>query len=935
MSGQPRVFISYCHADQKDQLWRYRIGEELVRSGIAVWDDTRIRGGQSWRQEIANAIAGAHAAVLLLSKDYLNSEFVNRDELPQLLERRDRGAFPIIPVEISPCDWSVIPWLSELQILRIPAGDGRLTDAVLESIMRDITGTLRQPAVERAPRAPDRAPEKISLSRLPFTGPSLFGRAAEMESLNQAWEGRSARIVQVIGLGGVGKTALVNGWLAGMSKRGFSGAELVYAWSFRNLDREQQPCSDAFLAAALEWFGDPDPAKGATYDKGERLAQLVKKRRTLLVLDSVEPLLQAPEESGGRLKDDGLQALLGELAWFNPGLCVLTSRLPVAGFEEPAAVQIPIASLSPADGANCLAQLGVQGTRAELEETSREFGGHPMALTLLGTYLVDACHGDVRQRTRIPSRHGADVQRIMEAYERWLEGKPDLGVLRVLGLFDRPAEIRAIQALCAGSPLEGVTAGLEALSEEELRVVAKRLRTARILDPENPAQPDVLDCHPLVREHFARKLRRDCPGACKEAHNRLYEYYKSLPGRELPETLEEMAPLFAAIPHGCAAGRHPEVWTDVYLRRTRRNGEFYSTQKLGAFGADLAALACFFESPWTRPVSTLAGSDRAVLLNETGESLRALGRLREAVAPLEEAATASCALEDWRTAAINRGNLSQLFVAIGDLHEAVRRGRESVELAERSGDPFQRMVRRCDLGNALYHQGLVQQAQAAFEYAERIQREVYHLLQAQNTATPSAHVLAEWDTPLLPAMRGYQYCGLLLGQGQFREVLRRAEGALEIARRTSRLLHIGLHHLLCGRAHLVRVAAEGLDDFAEAAYHLEQAVAGLRQCGRRDYLPCGLTARAGLHRLRHVFKDARRDLDEALSICVRDGMQLHQADCHLEYARLYIASDDAEAARQSFQAAGKLIEAAGYHWRDAELQQLAVALFGRSPWTVL
>jgi hypothetical protein len=68
---------------------------------------------------------------------------------------------------------------------------------------------------------------------------------------------------------------------------------------------------------------------------------------------------------------------------------------------------------------------------------------------------------------------------------------------------------------------------------------------------------------------------------------------------------------------------------------------------------------------------------------------------------------------------------------------------------------------------------------------------------------------------------------------------------------------------------------------------------------------------------------------------VRDGMQLHQADGHLEYARLYIAADDAEAARQSFQAAGRLIEAAGYHWRDAELRQLAADFFGRFQRTVL
>jgi hypothetical protein len=76
-----------------------------------------------------------------------------------------------------------------------------------------------------------------------------------------------------------------------------------------------------FLDAALTWFGDPDPRIGTPWEKGERLAKLVAHRRTLLVLDGLEPLQNPPGPQEGRVREPSLQALLRELAAFNKGLC--------------------------------------------------------------------------------------------------------------------------------------------------------------------------------------------------------------------------------------------------------------------------------------------------------------------------------------------------------------------------------------------------------------------------------------------------------------------------------------------------------------------------------------------------------------------------------------------------------------------------------------
>ena len=86
----------------------------------------------------------------------------------------------------------------------------------------------------------------------------------------------------------------------------------------------------------------------------------------------------------------------------------------------------------------------------------------------------------------------------------------------------------------------------------------------------------------------------------KQAHVRLYEYYKNKPEQELPDTLEKMEPLFAAVMHGCHAGRYQEALDEVYRQRIQRNQgkSMYIRKELGAWGTDLTALAGFFHQYW-------------------------------------------------------------------------------------------------------------------------------------------------------------------------------------------------------------------------------------------------------------------------------------------------------------------------------------------------
>jgi hypothetical protein len=136
--------------------------------------------------------------------------------------------------------------------------------------------------------------------------------------------------------------------------------------------------ADEFLDATLAWFGDPDPRIGTAWEKGERLAKLVANRRTLLLLDGLEPLQNPPGPQEGRLREPSLQALLRELAAFNKGLCVITTRTPVADIadhEGTSALRRDLEQLSSDAGAKLLRTLGVKGDEAELRSASNEFSG--------------------------------------------------------------------------------------------------------------------------------------------------------------------------------------------------------------------------------------------------------------------------------------------------------------------------------------------------------------------------------------------------------------------------------------------------------------------------------------------------------------------------------------------------------------------------------
>lgn len=88
---------------------------------LDVWADTRIKTGQDWKREIALALDRASVAILLISADFLASEFIRNNELPPLLEAARTDGVKIMPVILGHCGYESMPHLKKFQAINSPS----------------------------------------------------------------------------------------------------------------------------------------------------------------------------------------------------------------------------------------------------------------------------------------------------------------------------------------------------------------------------------------------------------------------------------------------------------------------------------------------------------------------------------------------------------------------------------------------------------------------------------------------------------------------------------------------------------------------------------------------------------------------------------------------------------------------------------------------
>ena len=148
-SERPKLFISYSHVDTScvDRLLVHL--KPLERSNtIICWSDKRLRTGDKWKAEIEQNLNEAVIAVLLISADFLASDFIVNNELPPLLINADAKGLRILPVILKPCGFRRDPVLSTFQSANDPATpllgmtaieQEALYDKIAEEIAKEIS----------------------------------------------------------------------------------------------------------------------------------------------------------------------------------------------------------------------------------------------------------------------------------------------------------------------------------------------------------------------------------------------------------------------------------------------------------------------------------------------------------------------------------------------------------------------------------------------------------------------------------------------------------------------------------------------------------------------------------------------------------------------------------------------------------------------------
>lgn len=115
------VFVSYSKYDKEPYLTEIRKHFKPFLKNIEFWDDSKILPGQKWREEVKLAISNTKVAILLISADFLASDFISSEELPPILKLAEEQGAVILNVILRPCLFEEFDELNQFQAMNSPS----------------------------------------------------------------------------------------------------------------------------------------------------------------------------------------------------------------------------------------------------------------------------------------------------------------------------------------------------------------------------------------------------------------------------------------------------------------------------------------------------------------------------------------------------------------------------------------------------------------------------------------------------------------------------------------------------------------------------------------------------------------------------------------------------------------------------------------------
>jgi TIR domain/NB-ARC domain len=392
------IFCCYSHADE---LWLRKLETHLSllqRQGlISLWHDRLIPPGTDWAKTIDTHLETASVILLLVSADFLASDYCYSIEMKRALERHAANEARVVPILVRPVDWTNAPF-AHLQALPTdakPIASWRSKERALVDVTSGIRRTIEDVPLlaASAPRAALPTTWNIPYPRNPF----FLGRETELLQVRRHLHtGEATALSQpqaISGLGGIGKTQLALEyayryhqdyqavlWAGAESTEALVSSYVSIASLLRLPEREAKE-QDITVRAVKTW--------------------LLNHRGWLLILDNADELTLLP---------DFLPPSLG-------GHLLLTTRAAATGRL---AHRLEIETLLPEQGALfLLRRSGLIAPDAPLEQAllqerelvlqiSQELGGLPLALDQAGAYLEET-GTNLSSYWQIYQQHRADL----------------------------------------------------------------------------------------------------------------------------------------------------------------------------------------------------------------------------------------------------------------------------------------------------------------------------------------------------------------------------------------------------------------------------------------------------------------------------------------------------------------------------------------------
>jgi tetratricopeptide (TPR) repeat protein len=738
----------------------------------------------------------------------------------------------------------------------------------------------------------------------------LVGRQMELRLLTDWVTKRQeqvygARILNIIAIGGMGKSALTWKWFNEIAPQEMNPLTGRMWWSFY----ESDATFENFVTRALAYVTGRPLDEAQKLPPSEREAQLLAaldREPFLLALDGLERILisyarmdaahlaDSQVENKRNLRktaDPRAGRFLKKLAQVKNSRILVSSRLYPADLETdggdplPGTFRCDIEGLTDDDAVELWRAFGVSGSRDELLPVFITFGKHPL--------LIQALAGEIKRYHRAPgnfqewrkanpSFDPAQFPRLQEAMAHVLKfalqnlSEKDRRVLYTIAAFRMPARYDTLTVLL-------IAEGMPCADERELDAVLTELEDRGLIGWDKRANR--YDLHPIVRGVVWSGLADDTR---HDVYIMLHIHFDSIPTIEEWEkvnSLEDLTPAIELYNTLIGLGRYDAAY--VVFRDRWNKATLY---RLSASRQRAELLEMLFPDGLDQLPRLRNPNDQVYILNTLALSYEFSGQPRLAAMLFRHSNTIIPEMED-KSLHVGLENLSSVLRQLGLLHESEAAARRALIITREQDDHFNEGISLYWIGITLAARGVVRDSESS------LQRSLQIFTRKNEYAGFTLSYLAE----------------RALWSSEYAVADDVANRAWDLATQYGRYER---SFILAAR--LQGAAALGLNDFAKADERLHHALTRARAVNHVEEELPALIALAELLRRQGDLKAARELLDDVWEPAERGPYQILHADAYNVLAQIERDEDNHKEAVEAATKAYRLAWCDGppfaYHW---------------------